>query len=98
MNHSDFISIQQFCTHYKVPVGFVEALRNYNLVEVIISDNDIYLHTNQLNAVEKIICLHYDLNINFEGIDAIHNLLEQVEQLQNEVRLLNNKLRFYEDF
>ena len=42
--------------------------------------------------------IHYDLEINFEGLDAIYNLLNQVESLKEEITLLHNKLRFYEDF
>lgn len=42
--------------------------------------------------------LHYDLEINIEGIDAIYNLLEQVNSLRKEITTLNNRLRLYEDF
>jgi hypothetical protein len=41
--------------------------------------------------------LHYDLEINLEGIDAIYNLLKQVEDLQNQVVTLRNKLNIYEN-
>jgi hypothetical protein len=41
--------------------------------------------------------LHYELHINIEGIDAIYNLLKQVELLQLEIRTLKNKLNSYED-
>ena len=42
--------------------------------------------------------LHYDLDINIEGIDAIYNLLKQVEELQSQIITLRNKLNFYENF
>jgi len=32
-----------------------------------------------------------------EGIDAIHNLLEKVNELKVEIKKLNNRLRLYED-
>lgn len=92
------ISIQQFCKHYNVPVKFINALQDYELIDIIISDNEDCLQTNQLNTVEKMIRMHYDLEINFEGIDVIYNLLKQVEQLQDEVRILKNKLDAYENF
>lgn len=96
METTNLISIQQFCTHYKVPVTFINALHEYELVEVIVSKNDHYLKITQLNEVEKMMRLHYDLDINLEGIDAIYNLLKQVEYLQNQITELNNKLRFYQ--
>ena len=98
MKTENYISIQQFCLHYNVPTTFINALYEYELVEFIISKNEKFLKTTQLNEVEKMMRLHYDLNINIEGIDAIYNLLKQVESLQNELTLLNNKLSFYEDF
>ena len=98
METTKLISITQFCANYNVPVTFINALQEYELVEITISENENYLQTNQLNDVEKMMRLHYDLNINFEGIDAIYNLLKQVEALQTEVTTLQNKLNFHKDF
>lgn len=92
METTHLISIQQFCTHYNVPRTFINALSEYDLVEITITENENYLRTNQLNAIEKMMRLHYDLDINIEGIDAIYNLLKQVEVLQNEIKALKNKL------
>ncbi|MFT5847297.1 MAG: hypothetical protein ACJARX_002330 [Psychroserpens sp.] len=97
MDTSHLISIQQFCIHYKVPEDFINTLHEYDLVEITITDNDNFLKTNQLNAIEKMMRLHYELHINIEGIDAIYNLLKQVELLQLEIRTLKNKLNSYED-
>ncbi len=98
METTHLISIQQFCSHYNVPVTFITALHEYKLVEITITDNENYLKTNQLNDVEKMMRLHYDLDINFEGIDAIYNLLKQVEDLQSQITTLRNKLNFYEKY
>ena len=97
MDTTHLISIQQFCTHYKVSEDFINTLHDYELVEITITDNENYLQTNQLNDVEKMMRLHYDLNINIEGIDAIYNLLKQVEQLQSQIRTLKNKLNSFEE-
>ncbi|NRD24617.1 chaperone modulator CbpM [Winogradskyella litoriviva] len=97
METTHLISIQQFCTHYNVPKTFINALHEYDLVEITITDNENYIKTNQLNDIEKMMRLHYDLDINLEGIDAIYNLLKQVEALQNQVVTLRNKLKIYEN-
>jgi hypothetical protein len=39
---------------------------------------------------------HYELNINIEGIDAISNLLKQVNALQQELIATKNRLRLFE--
>ncbi|WP_299124320.1 chaperone modulator CbpM [uncultured Winogradskyella sp.] len=97
METTRLISISQFCTHYNVPASFIDALQDYELIEITITDNVTYLKTNQLNDVEKMIRLHYDLEINLEGIDAIYNLLKKNEELQNEITRLQNRLNFYDD-
>ena len=97
MEAKNLISIQQVCKQYSVPMAFINALSDYELVEIIVIKNENYLKITQLQEVEKMMRLHYDLDINLEGIDAIYNLLKQVEILQEEIKHLNNKLRFYED-
>lgn len=97
MDTTNLISVQQFCEHYKIPSAFIDALHEYELIEIVITKNESYLKTTQLNEIEKMMRLHYDLDINLEGIDAIYHLLKQVEDMQNKITALNNRLRFYED-
>jgi MerR HTH family regulatory protein len=97
MENTNLISIQQFCEHYNVPVAFIDALQEYELIEIIEIRKENYLKITQLNEVEKMIRLHYDLDVNLEGVDVIYNLLKQVETLQEEIIKLKNRLNFYED-
>lgn len=97
MKTSKLISIQQFCTHYKVPVTFINELHEYELIELIVTENEHFLQLKQLDKVEKMMRLHYDLDINLEGLDVITNLLSQLETLQTENSILKNRLQFYED-
>ncbi|WP_272023008.1 chaperone modulator CbpM [Olleya namhaensis] len=97
MGITDLISITTFCTHYKVPATFINDLQDYELIEIVVSDNVDYIEITQINEVEKMMRLHFDLNINLEGLDAVYNLLQRVENLQSEITTLNNKLRLYEN-
>lgn len=96
MDTTHLISVQQFCKHYQVPITFISALQDYELVEITITKTDKYIKTTQINTVEKMMRLHYDLDINLEGIDAIYNLLQHVEKLQEEIVSLKNKLNNYQ--
>jgi chaperone modulatory protein CbpM len=40
--------------------------------------------------------LHHDLEINIAGIEAISHLLDRVESLNEDIRMMRNKLQFYE--
>ncbi len=41
--------------------------------------------------------LNFELDINMEGIDAISNLLQQIDNLQKELISTKNKLTLYEN-
>jgi len=96
MKTTKYISIQQFITYYKVPESFISSLFEYELIEVITLENENYINISQIKDIEKLIRLHYDLNINLEGIDAIRNLINKVALLEKEIIDLNNKLNLYE--
>lgn len=98
MDTTDLIPIQLLCKRYDIPESFINRLQEFQLVELIVEENDFYINTTQLKKVEKMMRLHFDLDINFEGLDAIYNLLDQVESLKKEIRILHNRLRVYEDF
>ena len=97
METRDLISVQLLCERYNVPISFINTLQEFQLVEIIVESEDPYIHTTQIKEVEKIIRLHYELDINLEGVDVIYNLLKQVESLKREVTILHNRLRLYED-
>ncbi len=90
------ISVAQFCTHYNVPISFIESLDNYELIQIIEIQSDKYIHLEDIKTLERYIRLHYHLNINFEGLDVVANLLNQIEQLQNQIKNLHNQLDFYQ--
>lgn len=95
MDTKDLISVRQFCKHHNIPVSFLKSLNEIELVEIITTKDELYIQTTQIRRVEKLVRLHYDLDINLEGIHVVHNLLQQVESLQKEVIDLNNRLSFY---
>lgn len=96
MSSKNLIQIKQFCTYHEIEYTFIAELNNYGLVEIIIQEDDEYLHLKHLPAIEKMIRLHYDLKINFEGIDAIAHLLNKIETLQQNLTITQNKLRLFE--
>ena len=40
--------------------------------------------------------MHYDLDINMEGIDVIAHLLKRIDSLQQELKMAKNRLRLFE--
>lgn len=96
MNSQDLILIDLFCQHHGIEVQFISTLKEYGLVEIIIREEKEYFPLEQLAALEKIIRLHYELEINLEGIDVIMNLLHQMDEFKNQLLVAQNKLSFFE--
>lgn len=97
MDRENLISITEICTWHHVENSFIHSLSEVGLVEITRMEDQEFLEKEQLRELEKMIRLHNELQINLEGIDAIYHLLGRVSDLQEEVRMLRNRLRRYED-
>ncbi len=96
MQTGDLIPASEFCAQYKAELSFITYLRDFGLIEITSVEENYYIPYTQLGKLEQLARLHYDLDINLEGIDAITNLLERVKGLQFEITNLKNKLSIYE--
>lgn len=97
MQTVNLILVEQFCTYLDVEVPFIYALQDFGLIEIVVLDQKEYISNQQIKEVEKMIRFHYELNINFEGIDVIANLLNQIHDLQQELSITKNKLKLLEE-
>ena len=82
------ILIEDCCRHYSIETSFVTTLNEYGLLELIHVNESYFINSDQLSLLEKYMHLHYDLEINVPGIEAINHLLERIENLQSELRSL----------
>ena len=96
MQTENMIVLDEFCSNHEVEVSFIRSLEEYGLIETIIVNKTVCVRGNELSKLEQIVRLHQELNINPEGIDAIHILLKRIESMQNEITALRNKLDFYQ--
>jgi hypothetical protein len=97
MNQEHLISTAEFCTHYKVEYSFIDSLDRYGLIEITRINENAFIDIDKLKELEKLVRLHYDLEINLEGIEAITYLLNRVKTLQDEIVGLRNRLSIYEN-
>ena len=91
------IPADEFCTHYKVEYSFISSLQQHGLIEITTIDKTSFIDEEHLQNLEKFVRLHYDLDINLEGIEAITYLLNRVKNMQEEIIELKNKLSLYEN-
>ena len=96
MADKNLIPANEFCAHHNIEISFMNSLQEYGLAEVTIIEGNRFIDEAELTEIEKMVRLHYDLHINLEGIDAVRNLLAQIQAMQDELSALKNRLRLYE--
>jgi chaperone modulatory protein CbpM len=96
MYSADFIAAGEFCAFHHVELSFIQGLHESGLIGITIHDGAIMVPAEELPALEKFVRWHYDLAINFEGIEALAHLLQRMDGLQEENRVLRNRLRGFD--
>jgi hypothetical protein len=94
MENERFITLQKISSHYNVEMSFIKSLNEYGWVEIAKVGEQECVDREYLGDIEKFIHFHYDLEINLEGIEAIHHLLERVKEMQKELVMLRNRLDY----
>jgi hypothetical protein len=97
MRPDDMIVLDEFCASHQVEISFIRSMEEHGLIETIFINETLCVSGNDLSKLEQLVRLHQQLNINAEGIDVINNLLERIENMQDEITGLRNKLNFYEE-
>lgn len=92
MEQETLIPAEDFCIHHNIEYSFISSLENSGLISITSVQSSSYIHPDDIHKLEKFVRLHYDLDINIEGIETISYLLEKMEELQKEIVCLRNKM------
>jgi len=96
MNKGNMIPANEFCVYHNIEISFLNSLQEAGLIEITTIEETEYIPESQLTELEKIVRLYYELDINLEGIETVMNLLQRINDMQDEITLLKNRLRLYE--
>lgn len=91
MATEELIPAKDFCTYHHIEYSFIDSLESSGLINVKSIEHSVYIQAEDMQKLEKFVRLHYDLDINIEGIETINYLLEKMENLQKEILDLKNK-------
>jgi len=89
---TNLIATADICTYHEVEYTFISSLGEAGLVELKVVNQATYIPESELQKLERMIRMHHELEINVAGIEAITHLLERIEQMQEEMRVLKNRL------
>ena len=96
MEKEKMIPASEFCHSHQIELTVLHSFRNYELVELSVIEEELFIPYKELPLLEKLLRMHVDLGINFEGIETILHLLERMKVMQQHAEALRNKLLFYE--
>jgi hypothetical protein len=96
MDEKYLVAIDEFCASHKIEISFISSLHESGLIELKTISESEFIEVEQLRKLEKFIHLYYELDINLEGIETINYLLQRIDSMHDEIRLLRNTLRLYE--
>jgi len=94
MSDTNLIPTAAICTYHEVDFTFINSLSEAGLITFEVINKTSYIPLEELKKLETMIRLHNELEINLAGIEAINHLLDRIGQMQEEIRLLGNRVRF----
>ena len=95
---NELIIVSEYCSKCHIEPSFIDMLQEGGLIDIQMEEGERYLLFSQLPDVERYSRMYCDLSINMEGIDAIHHLLERLEEMQQEIHSLRSRLRLFGEF
>lgn len=97
MEKEGMVSADEFSLYHNIELTFIQSLHESGLIEIVIIEEKIFVPVSQLKNLEKLVRLYHEMDINMEGIETITYLLQRMNEMQQEILLLSNKLRMYEN-
>ncbi len=95
MEIEKYFLVNQFCVSHEVEYTFIESLDQIGFIEIHQIENQDYIHLERLPILEKAIRLTQDLSLDINELEIILDLLEKIENLQEENKLLKSKIEMY---
>jgi chaperone modulatory protein CbpM len=99
MRNTLVVDMQEFCQVVDMPVAYVMEIVEHGIVEPQGRWPDEWLFdTDSLSVAKRAVKLHHELDLEWDGVALALNLLEELEQVRAENRMLKQRLgRFLQD-
>ena len=96
MQTEEMVAADEFCIHHNIELSFIYSLKDSGLVEMTSIEEKIFVPVSQLGHLERLMRLYYEMDINLEGIETITYLLQQMNDMQQQIVQLSNRLSMYD--
>ncbi len=98
---SERISREELVKIYNIEINFFDELESCGLLKTENENQIKYLLYEELPVFERFVNWHYDLEVNIPGLEVIHHLLKQIEDLREQNRKLSGTVfieKHFEDY
>ncbi len=89
METENMVPATEFCTYHNIELSFIYLLQDFGLITTVNINQKIFVPLDELKKLEKMVRLHYEMDINLEGIQTITYLLEKLNLMQQQILGLN---------
>ena len=96
MAREKYILVRLFSEQTKIEDDFLKNLHEYGLVTFEERGEELFIDESDISEIEKLFRLHHDLGINYEGLDALNQMLKRIYKMEEEMNSLRKKLGLYE--
>ncbi|MDD1968815.1 chaperone modulatory protein CbpM [Pseudomonas putida] len=93
MRNTLVVDMQEFCQVVDMPVAYVMEIVEHGIVEPQGTRPDEWLFdTYSLSVAKRAVKLHHELELEWDGVALALNLLDELEQVRAENRMLKQRL------
>ena len=93
---AELIPAKVFCASHAIEQSFIQTLYESGLIDITYIEEDPFVPVAQLEQLERIVRMYFEMDINVEGIETIIHLLQRMHSMQQEMTILKNRLHLYE--
>ena len=97
MPTTHLIAANEFCIYHNIEPSFIYSLQQSGLIEITEVEEKLFVDENELPQLEKLVRLYREMGINLEGIETITYLLQRMNEMQQQIVQLTNRLSMYEN-
>lgn len=85
----EFLTLHEVSIVCHIPENTLQSFIEYEIIHPIKKENEIKLSVQQLKRIQKAQRLQKDLEVNLSGIAVILDLLEQMDDLQRQLKIFH---------
>lgn len=93
---AELIPAKVFCASHAIEQSFIQTLYESGLIDITFIEEAPFVPAAQLEQLERIVRMYFEMDINVEGIETIIHLLHRIHSMQLEMTILKNRLHLYE--